>query len=376
MKGSNRVLVVGAGFSGAVVARELAEAGHAVLVIDARDHLAGNCHTERDSDTGVLVHRYGPHIFNTSNEAVWRYVQRFGTWMLYTNRVKASISSGIYSLPINLHTINQFFGLRLGPRQAEEFLASRASRQFPVPANFEEQALSFIGEDLYRAFFYGYTRKQWGCEPQELPASILKRIPVRFNYNDNYYATRHQGLPLEGYTEVIRRILDHPSIAVELNTPWEPTMNGDFVHVVYTGPIDQYFDCDAGPLGYRTVFWTCSSGVGDLQGNAVINHCDLVDPFTRVHEHKHFAPWEQHERSLLFTEYSKETEPGDIPYYPKRLASDLALLASYQARAAEERNVTFLGRLATYRYLNMDAVVAEALDAAPRILAQLEQQDA
>lgn len=374
MKGSNSVLVVGAGFSGAVVARELAEAGHAVLVIDAREHLAGNSHTERDSDTGVLVHRYGPHIFNTSNEEVWRYVQRFGTWMPYTNRVKASIPRGIFSLPINLHTINQFFGLRLDPHQAEAFLASRASKEFPEPANFEEQALSFIGEELYRAFFYGYTRKQWGCEPQELPASILKRIPVRFNYNDNYYATRHQGLPLEGYTEVIRRILDHPAIAVELNTPWEPAMNNAYVHVVYTGPIDTYFGCDAGALGYRTVTWTCTSGVGDLQGNAVINHCDLADPFTRVHEHKHFAPWEQHERSLLFTEYSKETEPGDIPYYPKRLPPDLALLATYQTRAAQEANVTFLGRLATYRYLNMDAVVAEALEAAPRILKQLERQ--
>lgn len=368
-----RILVVGAGFSGAVVARELADAGMSVLVIDARDHLAGNCYTERDGGTGVLVHRYGPHIFNTSIDAVWNYVQRFGTWMSYTNRVKASISSGIYSLPINLHTINQFFCLRLNPLEAEAFLASRASCDFPEPANFEEQALSFIGEELYQAFFYGYTRKQWGCEPRELPASILKRIPVRFNYNDNYYHTRHQGLPLEGYTEVVRRILDHSSIAVELSTPWEPAMNGTFAHIVYTGPIDQYFGCDSGPLGYRTVFWTNQSGMGDLQGNAVINHCDLTDPFTRVHEHKHFAPWEQHERSLLFTEYSKETEPGDIPYYPKRLAPDLELLASYQARAEQEANVTFLGRLATYRYLNMDAVIAEALEAAPMILSQLHK---
>ena len=364
MIGLTRVLVVGAGFSGAVVARQLAEAGQRVLVIDARNHLAGNCHTERDAESGVLVHRYGPHIFNTSNETVWRYLQRFGTWMSYTNRVKASIPSGIYSLPINLHTINQFFGLRLDPAQAEAFLASRASQAFPDPANFEEQALSFIGEELYRTFFYGYTRKQWGCEPRDLPASILKRIPVRFNYNDNYYATRHQGLPLEGYTEVIRRILDHPGIAVELNSPWEPAMKAAYPHVVYTGPIDQFYGCDAGALGYRTVFWTRTSGIGDLQGNAVINHCDLSDPFTRVHEHKHFAPWEAHERSLLFTEYSKETEAGDTPYYPKRLAADVELLGEYQSRAEQELNITFLGRLATYRYLNMDAVVNDALVAA------------
>lgn len=371
MNMAQRVLVVGAGFSGAVVARELADAGLTVLVIDARDHLGGNCHTERDADTGVLVHRYGPHIFNTSIEAVWNYVQRFGTWMPYTNRVKASISRGIYSMPVNLHTINQFFGLRLSPHEAEGFLASRASQDFPEPANFEEQALSFIGEELYQAFFYGYTRKQWGCEPRELPASILKRIPVRFNYDDNYYSSRHQGLPLEGYTEVIRRILEHPSIAVELNTTWEPEMNAAYHHVVYTGPIDQYFGCDAGALGYRTVYWSCQDGVGDVQGNAVINYCDLDDPYTRVHEHKHFAPWEKHERSLLFTEFSKETEADDIPYYPKRLDRDLQLLSAYQARSAQEANVTFLGRLATYRYLNMDAVIAEALEAAPKILSQL-----
>jgi UDP-galactopyranose mutase len=374
MGGAKRVLVVGAGFSGAVIARELAEAGHRVLVIDTRDHIAGNCHTERDQETGVMVHRYGPHIFNTNNEQVWQYIQRFGTLMPYINRVKASIASGIYSLPINLHTINQFFGVRLDPREAEAFLASRASTEFPEPANFEEQALSFIGKELYEAFFYGYTQKQWGCEPSQLPASILKRIPVRFNYNDNYYASRFQGIPLEGYTEIVRRILDHPEIGIELNTAWERSMNDQFCHVVYTGPIDKYFGCDNGSLGYRTVYWDCINGVGDLQGNAVINYCDQNDPFTRNHEHKHFAPWEEHDRSLLFTEYSKETESGDIPYYPKRLSADLTLLSSYQTRAEKEKAVSFVGRLATYRYLNMDAVVAEALEKSLVIIEQLNQE--
>lgn len=365
------ILVVGAGFSGAVVARELAEAGYSVVVIDARNHIGGNCHTERDADTGVLVHRYGPHIFNTSVEPVWQYVQRFGTWMPYVNRVKASVSSGVYSLPINLHTLNQFFGLRLNPREAQQFLASKASREFTAPANFEEQALSFIGEDLYNAFFYGYTFKQWGCEPKELPASILKRIPVRFNYDDNYYTSIYQAIPLEGYTEVVRRILDHPSIVVELNVTWDASMKSSFRHVVFTGPLDHYYNCELGSLGYRTVYWESETGAGDLQGNPVINYCDLNDHFTRIHEHKHLAPWEKHERSLLFREFSKETEVGDIPYYPKRLAPDLELLKAYQARAALEHNVTFLGRLGTYRYLNMDAVIAEALQAAPKLLAQL-----
>ena len=366
------ILVVGAGFSGAVLARELAEAGQRVLVLDEREHLAGNCHTERDSETGVLIHRYGPHIFNTNLEHVWNYMQRFGTWMPYVNRVKASIESGIYSLPINLHTINQFFGLRLDPLEAEAFLRSKASAAYPDPANFEEQALSFIGEDLYRAFFHGYTKKQWGCEPRELPASILKRIPVRFNYNDNYYASRWQGLPLEGYTDVVRRILDHPGIDVELGVCWQRNDRQAHQHVVYTGPIDQYFGCDAGALGYRTVFWSRTTGEGDLQGNAVINYCGLKEPFTRVHEHKHFAPWESHDRTAVFTEYSKETEAGDIPYYPKRLQLDLALLASYQKRAAQEEGVTFLGRLATYRYLNMDAVVAESLACSEELVRKLD----
>jgi len=370
------VVIVGAGLSGAVVARELAEANYRVVILDERDHLAGNCHTERDPETGVLIHRYGPHIFNTNLEHVWQYMQRFGTWMPYINRVKASIDSGIYSLPINLHTINQFFGQRLDPLEAEAFLRSKASAVYPDPANFEEQALSFIGEDLYRAFFYGYTKKQWGCEPRELPASILKRIPVRFNYNDNYYASRWQGLPLEGYTEVVRRILDHPGIAVELGVRWQRGDRHGHQHVVYTGPIDHYFNCDAGALGYRTVFWSRTTGEGDLQGNAVINYCGLKEPFTRVHEHKHFAPWESHGRTAVFTEYSKETEAGDIPYYPKRLEPDLELLATYQARVAQEEGVTFLGRLATYRYLNMDAVVAEGLACAEELVRRLQGGEA
>lgn len=369
-----QVLVVGAGFSGAVVARELAEAGIYVKLIDSRDHLGGNCHTERDLDTGILVHRYGPHIFNTNIQSVWHYLQQFGTWIPYINRVKASTSGGIYSLPINLHTINQFYGLRLDPSEAKAFLAQRASADFPNPSNFEEQALSFIGEDLYKAFFYGYTKKQWGCEPRNLPASILKRIPVRFNYNDNYYQSTYQGIPLEGYTEVIARILSHSLINWELEVAWEADMNSSYSHVVYTGAIDKYFDYTFGPLGYRTVYWSESSGHGDLQGNAVINYCDLSDPFTRIHEHKHFAPWEKHNSSLIFTEYSKETSNDDIPYYPKRLDADLATLSRYQKLAANEENVTFIGRLATYRYLNMDCVIAEALTEAPKIIDDLKSR--
>lgn len=365
-----RVLIVGAGFSGAVMARELADAGVPSLVIDQRDHIAGNCHTERDSGTGVMKHVYGPHIFNTSNEQVWDYVRQFAEMMPYTNRVKAHSESGVYSLPINLHTINQFFGQKLTPASAPAFLASKADRSITNPRNFEEQALSMIGPELYQEFFYGYTKKQWGCEPTELPADILKRLPVRFNYNDNYYASRFQGIPREGFTVLISRILDHELIEVKLDTPWDEGMRGDFEKVVFTGPIDAFYGFACGRLSYRTVFWGAETHEGDFQGNPVINYTSQAVPHTRVHEHKHFAPWEEHEKTIVFTEFSKETEADDIPYYPKRLAPDMRILAKYQERAQADEQVLFLGRLATYRYLDMHVVIAEALEAARKFLAR------
>jgi len=362
-------LIVGAGFSGAVLARQLADQGQRSLVIDARDHLAGNCHTTRDADTGVMEHVYGPHIFNTSNPTVWDYVRRFGEFMPFTNRVKASTSRGIFSLPINLYTINQFFGVKLSPKEAMAFIASKADTSIQDPQNFEEQALKFIGRDLYEAFFYGYTKKQWGCEPTELPASILKRLPVRFNYDDNYYSSTFQGMPRDGYTGIIRRILDHPSIEVRLNTSWDPPMRHEFSHVFFTGPIDTFFGHRHGRLGYRTVFWEKQTHDGDFQGNAVINYTEIAQPYTRIHEHKHFAPWETHEKTTVFTEFSKETEPHDIPYYPKRLSADKAILQKYRAEAEECGSVSFLGRLATYRYMDMHHVIGEALDFADAFLA-------
>ncbi|MBV9010006.1 MAG: NAD(P)-binding protein [Verrucomicrobia bacterium] len=359
-----RVLIVGAGFSGAVIARELAEAGIASLVIDQRPHLAGNCYTARDAETGVMEHVYGPHIFNTSNLEVWKYIQRWCTMGQYVNRVKASTSRGIFSLPINLHTINQFFGLKLDPRQARKFLASKADHSITNPQNFEEQALSMIGRELYETFFYGYTKKQWGCEPRELPASILKRLPVRFNYDDNYYHSRYQGVPVDGYTTIIQRILDHELIEVKLETTYEHGAREEFNHLFFTGALDAFYSYEYGRLRYRTVYWDKLTTDGDYQGNPVINYTELTEPFTRVHEHKHFAPWEEHERTIVFTEFSKETTPDDVPYYPKRLEGDLALLRKYRQLALEEENITFLGRLATYRYLDMHVVIAEALQTA------------
>lgn len=357
-----KVLVVGAGFSGAVVAREFAEFGCKVHVIDERSHLGGNCHTERDMATDIMVHTYGPHIFNTSIPRVWEYVNKYGEWMPYVNRVKAAISSGVYSLPINLHTINQFFKTNLNPAEAEKYIANLASKKYPSPANFEEQALSMIGEELYEAFFKEYTKKQWGCLPTALSASILKRLPVRFNYNDNYYNSKWQAIPKEGYTKVIENILLHENISIELNCTYEQGINPHYDLVIYTGPIDRYFNHSFGRLGYRTVYWKKYCGRGDLQGTAVINYTSSTELFTRVHEHKHFAPWETHESSVIFTEFSKETSPEDIPYYPKRLPHDMEILAKYQQEAAKQDKVRFVGRLATYRYLNMDAIISEALN--------------
>jgi UDP-galactopyranose mutase len=361
---SNRmrhVLVVGAGFSGAVIARKLADQGVSVSIIDSRSHVAGNCHTERDTSTGVLVHVYGPHIFHTSDARTWEYVQRFSKFIPFANRVKTSIRSGIYSFPINLHTINQFFGRRMSPDEAKRFVEDQVDRSIVTPSNLEEQALLMIGKDLYEAFFRGYTIKQWGCDPRLLPASILKRVPLRFNYDDNYYASRYQGIPESGYTRLIENILDHELINVNLSTDFSNSMCLDFDYVFYSGAIDAFFNREHGRLSYRTVFWDRSEYSGDYQGNAVINYPDNECPYTRVIEHKHFAPWEEHSESIIFTEYSKETSDGDIPYYPKRLNQDLSVLESYLRLARLQSNVSFVGRLGTYRYLDMHNVIAESL---------------
>lgn len=368
---SPHFLIIGAGFSGAVLARSLAEHLSArVTILEERPHIAGNCHTERDPATGVMLHCYGPHIFHTSQARVWAYVNRYGHFHPFVNRVKAITAHGVFSLPVNLHTINQFFRKTLNPSQARAFIAELGDKSIGEPCNFEEQALKMIGRELYETFFYGYTRKQWGCEPRELSAAVLKRLPVRFNYDDNYYNSKWQGIPEEGYSGVVRNILAHPNIEVRLNTPYNvPTEDQTDVpahdHLFFTGPLDAFFGHRLGRLGYRTVTFERGEAEGDFQGCALINYSDPSVPWTRIHEHKHFAPWENHARTTYFTEFSKETGPDDVPYYPKRLAADLAVLRRYRALAEapewRDRNVSFLGRLATYRYMDMETVIGEAL---------------
>jgi UDP-galactopyranose mutase len=287
-------------------------------------------------------------------------------FMPFINRVKAVYNGRVYSLPINLLTINAFFGRALNPNEAAEFMDSLGDKSITDPQTFEEQALRFVGKDLYEAFFKGYTQKQWGMHPSKLPASILKRLPVRFNYDDNYYASKFQGMPKNGYTYIVERMLDHPNIDLRLNTSFSREQSADFDHVFYSGPIDAWFGYSKGRLGYRTLDFVVERHEKDYQGNAVINYGNQEIPYTRISEHKHFAPWEQHDKTLIYKEYSRLCIENDTPYYPIRLVKDKSHLASYVELAKSESNVTFVGRLGTYRYLDMHITIEEALTVADR----------
>jgi UDP-galactopyranose mutase len=360
----SRFLIIGAGFSGAVLAHELTKNSDCHIDIwEERNHVAGNCHTSTDEETGIMVHRYGPHIFNTDKKEIWNYVNSFTEFYPYVHRVKAIFNGDVYNFPVNLLTLNQFFKTTFTPKSAREFLQAVGYKNIPDPKNFEQQALSFIGKELYEAFFYGYTKKQWGCEPVELPSSVLKRIPVRFNYEDNYHNNIFTGIPVAGYTSLIEKLLSNSSIHVHLNKKFYSSedING-YDHIFYTGALDAYFNHEYGRLGYRTVSFESSVHDDDYQGVAQMNFCDENIPFTRITEHKYFTPWLQYKKTIIFKEFSKETEDGDIPYYPKRLQEDKRLLTLYRQKAETVSKVSFLGRLATYRYLDMHQVIAEAID--------------
>jgi UDP-galactopyranose mutase len=369
MPDARTVLVVGAGFSGAVVARRLAEAGHRAVVIDERDHVAGNCHTRRDDETGVMVHVYGPHIFHTDDNTVWDFMNRHCRMMPFRHQVKARVGGRVFAMPINLHTINQFFDAAMTPAEARAFVESLAEGGEDEPQSFEAQGLRFVGREIYQAFFQGYTRKQWGVAPDRLPASILRRLPLRFTYDDNYFAHRHQGIPREGYTAAVQSILDHPGIEVHLGTRHEVRGAAGHDHLVYTGPLDRYFDHALGRLGYRTLRFERDVVPAPFQGTAVMNYCDPDVPYTRITEHMYFAPWEADtfEKSVIYREYSAAAGVDDIPYYPVRLLDDKAMLEGYVARAGMSQGVTFAGRLGTYAYLDMDVAIRRAMDVADHL---------
>lgn len=367
-----KIGMAGAGLSCATIARELADCGYIIELFERRNHIAGNCYTERDPASQVMLHIYGPHIFHTDDEGVWAYVNRYMEFKPYVNRVKAVAEGRVFSLPINLLTINQYFGKTFSPSEARSFIELQSDISIGEPKSFEQQALRFVGRQLYEAFFKGYTRKQWGVSPTELPASILKRLPVRFDYNDNYFFHRYQGMPAEGYTMMVARILDHPNITVHLNTPFNREMVDGYAHVFYSGAIDAYYGYDLGRLAYRTLDFERFEAEGDYQGCAVMNYCEERVPYTRITEHKYFAPWESHDRTVCYREFSRTCEAGDAPYYPVHLVQEDTILRAYAARAASERSITFVGRLGTYRYMDMDVTIRTSMDVARQFLARHE----
>ena len=313
-----------------------------------------------------MVHKYGPHVFHTDNEKVWDYIRKFGEFVPFVNRPKATVKGKVYSFPINLLTINQFFDVSLTPKQAELFIHGKSLHLGHEPRNFEEQALSMIGPELYEGFMRGYTIKQWGRHPTDLPASILKRLPLRFTYDDNYFNHPFQAIPRDGYTEVVNAMLDHRSIKTHLCATFTRDSGEHFMHTYYTGPLDAWFDHAYGRLAYRTLDFKVERLFNvDAQGVAVMNYCDRDVPHTRRVDFKHFTPWETSAHSFVYEEHSREMEPNDEPYYPIRLVKDKETLAKYEEAARGERDVTFIGRLARYQYLDMHNAIGAALELFP-----------
>ncbi|MDR1656936.1 MAG: UDP-galactopyranose mutase [Deltaproteobacteria bacterium] len=359
-----KILIVGAGLTGATLARTLAESGCQIEVIDERNHVAGNCHTETDPETGIMIQKYGAHIFHTDQDQIWSFVNRFSVFMPFNHKVKTISNQKVYSLPINLMTINQFFSRAFSPAEAREYLTALTNQDLPYQDNFEGRLQKLIGTELYAAFFYGYTKKQWGRQPRELPASIFERLPIRFNYNDDYFNNRYQGLPELGYTDLVSKMLDLPNITVSLNTAYHQSLKHGFDHVFYSGPLDRYFGYSYGRLPYRTVDFQWFRAADDYQGCAVMNYSDELIPWTRIIEHKHFTYWHNFEDTVCCREIPKECGESDTPYYPVRFASNNDLLAQYQALASAERALTFVGRLGAFKYLDMDKAINEALEVA------------
>ena len=360
-----KLLVVGAGLFGSTVARERALKGDTVNVIEKRDHLAGNIYTENIE--GIQVHRYGAHIFHTSNQKVWEYINQFATFNRYTNEVIANYKGEIYNLPFNMNTFNKMWGV-ITPEEAEAKIdEQRAAMVGKKPENLEEQAISLVGTDIYSKLIKDYTAKQWGREPKELPAFIIRRLPVRFTYDNNYFNDLYHGIPVGGYTQIVEKMLDVPNIDVELNTDFLENKQ-DYLNrydkVIYTGMIDQFFDYQLGTLEYRSLrFDTEVLDTDNFQGNAVVNYTDSETPFTRIIEHKHFEFGKGNPGKTVIThEYPANWTKGDEPYYPVNNSENNHLFKQYRELATREApQVAFGGRLGLYRYYNMDQVITAAL---------------
>ena len=358
------LVVAGSGLFGLTVAERCArELGLRVLIVERRDHIGGNAYSEVEPATGIEVHRYGAHLFHTSNERVWTYVNRFTAFTGYRHRVLSVFKDRVYPMPINLGTICTYFGRVMSPDEARALVAEQAA-EVTDPRNLEEKAISLVGRPLYEAFIRGYTAKQWQTDPRELPPEIITRLPVRYTFDDRYFADRYEGLPVDGYTAWLERMADHPRIEVRLDTDFFDLGAPGEVPVVYTGPLDRYFAYSEGALGWRTLdFEREVLPTGDFQGTPVMNYADEDVPYTRVHEFRHFHPERDHpaDRTVIVREYSRSAGTGDEPYYPIDTAEDRAKLTRYRELARAERGVLFGGRLGTYRYLDMHMAIASAL---------------
>jgi len=367
------LVVVGSGFFGLTIAQQCAERlGRKVLVVDRRSHIGGNAYSEAEPQTGIEVHRYGAHLFHTSNRRVWDYANQFTSFTNYVHRVYTSHAGEVYPMPINLGTINQFFRSAHGPNAARALIAEQAKElDGKEPANFVEKGISLIGRPLYEAFIAHYTAKQWQTSPEELSADIISRLPVRYTYDNRYFNDTFEGLPGDGYTAWLQRMADHDLIEVRLDTDFfdtsQPVNKDDVVGtvpVVYTGPVDRYFDYSEGRLGWRTLdFEEEVLDVGDFQGTPVMNYPDEDVPYTRIHEFRHFHPERDYpkDKTVIMREFSRFAEGEDEPYYPVNTAADRERLLRYRDLAKAQRGVLFGGRLGTYKYLDMHMAIGGAL---------------
>ena len=361
------LVVVGSGFFGLTVARQAAdELGLKVLVLEKRSHIGGNAYSEFDSETGIEVHKYGSHLFHTSNERVWEYVNRFTAFNNYEHKVWAKHNGDLYPMPINLDTINQFFGKSFSSVEAKEFIQHQVdSDNASSASNLEDRAIALVGEPLYEAFIKGYTEKQWQTDPTELPAAVIDRLPMRFTAEHRYFTDKYEGLPLNGYTSWIENMADHKNIEVQLESDYfNLRVDVSDTPTVYTGPIDRYFEYEFGALGWRTLdFKSEIVNIGDFQGTSVVNYPDLDVEFTRIHEFRHLHPERnyQNDSTYISREYSRFANEKDEPYYPVNTERDRLQLTKYRELMQQENKVWFGGRLGTYQYLDMHMAIASAL---------------
>lgn len=361
-------IIIGAGFFGSIVAEQLASSGYKVRILEKREHIGGNSYSEIDPQTGIEIHTYGSHIFHTSNERVWEYITRFTVFNEYRHTVWTTHNNSVYSMPINLNTINAFYNKNLQPHQVSDFIESEiAKEQLDTPRNLEEKAISLIGRPLYEAFIKGYTIKQWEKDPTELAPDIITRLPVRHNYNNRYFNDKYEGIPLNGYARLFERILDHPNIEIQLGVNYFDIKDElGAIPCVYTGPIDRFFNYKYGTLDWRTIdFERSIHKVPDYQGCSVMNYADTNTPYTRIHEFKHYHPERGPTKlTITFKEFSRIAKFTDEPYYPVNTPRNADLLKKYTNEARAVKNVIFGGRLGEYKYLDMDKTIERALNVA------------